>query len=138
MKRFPILLATTGTIFFVAGCSPAATPAPTAEPTATPIPVGITLYYENNAQVELIDFQGARVLIDVYSSADLSSPPTEKDILLITHKHMDHYDIAFADEFPGPKIIQEAGELHQGDISVRSALSTGDGGYFYPNTLMSD
>jgi len=40
------------------------------------------LYYEENAQVELISPAGSRVLIDVHDPGALSSPPTAKDGLV--------------------------------------------------------
>jgi len=92
-------------------------------PTNTPTPQitsepEVTVYYEDGAQVELVSSQGTRVMIDVTSPSKLSAPPTEKDILLVTHGHSDHYNAAFASSFPGQKLIFEAGELNADDVSI--------------------
>jgi hypothetical protein len=50
----------------------------------------IKLYYSAPAQIELISARGTRVFIDVTTPEALSSPPTEKDVLLTTHNHGDH------------------------------------------------
>lgn len=61
----------------------------------------ITLRYEGNAQFEIMDESGSRVLIDVYDPDKLSRPADAKDILLTTHRHWDHFNQEFVDSFPG-------------------------------------
>jgi hypothetical protein len=62
----------------------------------------VTIYYEGNAQAELLCCEGTRILIDVALPDRLSKPATKSDILLTTHMHSDHYNPRFA--FPGKKI----------------------------------
>ena len=92
------------------GCSQAA---------KTPLPE-VIIYYDGGAQFELVSPAGTRVMIDVAYQAALSSPPTEKDILLTTHIHNDHLDVAFADKFPGKQLRIEKGEIILPDVSIHS------------------
>jgi len=92
-------------------------------PVSTPIsgePSGgqVTLYYEENAQFELISPQGTRVLIDVFNPSALSSPVTEKDILLTTHGHDDHIKSDFAGSFPGQQLRIREGEINMGGLRI--------------------
>ena len=123
----------------VAGCAPAATPPPTSAPPAsaqppsgtdTPAPTSppqepqVTFYYENNAQFELVDSSGTRVLIDVAEPRDLKSPATEKDALLTTHTyHTDHYNKAFATAFPGKQLV-DVGALDLPGAAIQGIAST--------------
>jgi hypothetical protein len=118
----------------VAGCAPAATPLPvsaqppsgtdTPAPTSTPQELKVTLYYENNAQFELVDSAGARVLIDVAEPRNLKSPATEKDALLTTHTyHTDHYNKTFATAFPGKQLVA-AGALNLPGVAIKGIEST--------------
>lgn len=79
-----------------------------------------TIYYEEGAQYELISPSGTRVMIDIAFPDALSSPPTEKDILLTTHSHTDHLNISFADAFPGKQLRIEKGEIKLEDVSIFS------------------
>lgn len=83
-------------------------------------PPEVTIYYEEGAQFEVVSPAGTRVMIDVASPTTLSSPPTEKDILLTTHSHNDHLNVAFADEFPGKQLRFEKGEIILPDVIIRS------------------
>lgn len=62
------------------------------------------------------------ILLTFFISAPtaLSSPPTEKDILLTTHSHGDHLNTKFADAFPGKQLRFEKGESILPDVSIRS------------------
>jgi hypothetical protein len=111
----------------VAACgTPAATssaaPATTSTPSATTaVSAGkLTIYHEDNCQIELVDSSGRRILIDVYDPTLLSAPAKATDILLTTHLHSDHYNAAFESSFPGQKVTNEAGEFTFGDIHVTS------------------
>lgn len=125
----------------LAGCGPGqalvptSTPIPTAAaptpvpPTTTPLPSGVTLYYDEVAQVELIAPGGTRVLIDVLNPSRLSSPPTEKDILLTTHTHDDHLYPGLEKTFPGQQLFVKAGEIQLPEVTLRgipAAHSDGD------------
>jgi hypothetical protein len=66
----------------------------------------------NHGEILLAD--GSRVYIDVTVEKDMSVPPTDRDILLVTHAHFDHYNKDIADSFPGRKIIFTEGTL-EGD-----------------------
>lgn len=77
----------------------------------------VTLYYEEDAQVEIISPQGVRVMIDVENPSLLSSPATNKDALCTTHGHSDHYLPNFEKGFPGPKLFGIGG-ITLGDIKI--------------------
>jgi hypothetical protein len=53
----------------------------------------VTVFYEENGQVELLSSKGTLVLIDVWDPSKLSRPATKNDILLTAHTHPDHGDI---------------------------------------------
>jgi hypothetical protein len=114
-----------------AGCAPVVTPSPThtavpatnPPPTGTPVGPKVTLYHAENAQFELISPEGTRVLIDVYDPALLSSPPTENDVLLTTHQHLDHFVPAFAGSFPGQQLNSQEGEITLPDVTIRGIAS---------------
>ena len=89
----------------------------------------ITIYYEENAQVEIIGPTGRRVLVDVWNPAALSAPATAQDVLLTTHSHNDHYLQTFIDSFPGKKLIWEPGTIKLDDVNVTSIPSAHDEGY---------
>lgn len=76
----------------------------------------VKIYHPFNAQFELISPAGNRVLIDVANESGLSSPATEKDLLLITHYHADHVcDII--NTFKGER-LDHTGELTFGDVRI--------------------
>ena len=110
MKPVLIILWTIFILFNVTACSGTF---------KTPLPE-VTIYYEDNAQYELISPAGTRIMVDVASPAALSSPSTEKDILLTTHSHGDHLNTNFADSFPGQQIKIEKGEIQLPDVSIFS------------------
>lgn len=83
----------------------------------------IRLYYSDPAQVELISAKGTRVLIDVHNSEALSSPPTEKDVLLTTHYHDDHRYLDFPKSFPGQQLDVKIGEIKTEDVKIRGIAS---------------
>jgi L-ascorbate metabolism protein UlaG (beta-lactamase superfamily) len=80
----------------------------------------VTVAYEGNCQVELMDSSGRRILIDVYDPTLLTSPARATDILLTTHTHSDHYLESFEQSFPGKKITNKTTELNVGDIRIKS------------------
>ena len=121
----------------LAGCAPQATPLPTAAPapTNTPSPTQtpkVTLYYEENAQVELISPAGTRVLIDVFDPGALSGPATEDDILLTTHGHSDHLSSDFVASFPGQQLMSREGEIALPDVTIRGIASSHSAGEIRP------
>jgi hypothetical protein len=130
MNRRSLISAISASLIAVAaaGCagsgstpSPAQrTAAPTAAATAASAApeMNLTIYHEDNAQVELIAGSGKRVLIDVWDPTQLSAPATANDILLTTHSHTDHYYGAFVDSFPGKKLTIEAGTLEADGVSI--------------------
>jgi len=81
------------------------------------------LYYEENAQVELISPEGSRVLIDVHDPGALSSPPIAKDVLLTTHNHGDHRRLDFVSSFPGKQLDVKTGEIKLKDVTIRGIAS---------------
>jgi L-ascorbate metabolism protein UlaG (beta-lactamase superfamily) len=79
----------------------------------------IRLYCLYPPQVELISARGTRVLIDVHDPEALSSPPTEKDVLLTTHNHGDHRRLDFVKSFPGQQLDMRIGEIKVKDVMIR-------------------
>lgn len=89
----------------------------------------VSFRYELSTMFELQSPGGTRIYIDVFDPKLLSVQPTDKDILLTTHSHIDHYVQSFADAFPGKQIRFRVGELTQGDVTVQcipSAHNSGD------------
>ncbi len=95
-------------------CAPAATP-----PLSAPEEPKVKITYEDNAQFELVSPQGVRVLIDIGTPAELTSPATDKDILLTTHSDFDHYNSQFVESFPGQQLWMKAGEIKQTDVAIK-------------------
>jgi hypothetical protein len=89
---------------------------------------GLTIIYEENAQVELIAASGRRVLVDVAASSRLSKPAGTEDILLTSHAHSDHYDPNFVDTFPGQKITIEQADIRLDDVTISSIPAAHDDG----------
>lgn len=116
---------TTLTLLIVLLLAACATPAetPTLEPTLAPKPAAVTIYYEENAQVELVSSEGKRVLIDVFDPSALTSPATAEDILLTTHGHQDHVNADFLDAFPGQQLYVREGEITLPDVAIKGIAS---------------
>jgi L-ascorbate metabolism protein UlaG (beta-lactamase superfamily) len=113
-----------------------ATPVPTdtPAPTGTPEPK-VTIYYEENAQFELIGPTGRRVLIDVYNPPALSNPVTDQDILLVTHSDTDHFNSRFVASFPGQQLVQQEGEIDLPEVSISGVASAHVGRGENSNTM---
>ncbi len=114
------LIASSALLSLVAtACAPAATPPPSA-----PEEPKVKITYEDNAQFELVSPQGVRVLIDIGTPAELTSPATDKDVLLTTHSyHTDHYNKPFATSFPGTQLL-DMGTLDLPGVAVKTITST--------------
>ena len=84
----------------------------------------MTIYYEENAQVELIGPDGQRVLIDVYDPKKLSSPAVEGDILLTTHTHSDHVQATFYKAFPRRAAVHEGGVIERPGLKITGIASS--------------
>lgn len=114
----------TSTSILPASTQTEAAPIPTkTQIPSTPTPVCVVLYYEENAQVELISPEGVRVLIDVYNPDLLSSPVSEKDTLLTTHTHWDHINPEFQKNFPGPQLFNQEGLIEREDVTIQGIAS---------------
>jgi L-ascorbate metabolism protein UlaG (beta-lactamase superfamily) len=108
-----------------AGCS--STASSTAAPSASAESVGgLTVYYEENAQFELIGPSGQRVLVDVWDPTALSAPASAADVLLTTHLHTDHYNEGFEEAFPGQKLTNEAGTIDLDQVKIVGLDSSHD------------
>ncbi len=112
--------------FAAVGC---ATTGQTASPSTAPAsptaaPAALTVFFEENCQVELIAPSGQRILIDVWNPAALSKPAAATDILLTTHTHSDHYVESFASSFPGKTITNKTEQETFGDIRVTSIAAS--------------
>ncbi len=87
-------------------------------PSPNPKPTGVTLNYEDNAQVELVTPTGRYIYIDVYDPSRLTKDPSADDILLTTHLHADHYYASFVNAFPGQQIFNRTGKIEFPDVTV--------------------
>ncbi len=114
---------------------PTASPLPptytatTVLPSVTPLPACVTLIYGENAQFEIVDPLGQRVLVDVHDPERLSKPAVDRDILLTTHTHWDHVNEKFLADFPGDQLFVREGrvELPGGRIQgIASAHNASD------------
>jgi Beta-lactamase superfamily domain len=129
-----------------AGCNSSSTSNPSAGPSdsgATGAPAasaanGLTIFYEENCQVELVAASGRRVLIDVWNPSALSSPATATDVLLTTHLHSDHYNQVWTDAFPGKKITSESTQLKLDDLAVTSIAASHTDDNVQPDPDASD
>ncbi len=129
LKLFSLLFA----VIILAACAKPATPAPTS--TATPLPAtaipspsptsvpGITLTYQDNAQVELVTPAGRHIYIDVFSPSPLTKTPGPDDILLTTHLHSDHYYPDFQENFPGKQLFTEEGQIELTDGTIITGIA---------------
>jgi len=88
----------------------------------------IKLYYSAPAQIELISTKGTRVLISVCTPEALSSPPTEKDVLLTTCNHGDQRRLDFVKIFPGQQLDVKIGEIKMEDVMIRGIASANNEG----------
>jgi len=91
--------------------------------TATPLPICVTLIYGGNAQFEIVNLSGQRVLVDVYDPEKLSSPVSAADILLTTHTHWDHLNEDFQSAFPGPQFYAQTGMLEAAAVIIQGIAS---------------
>jgi hypothetical protein len=115
-------------IFMLVGCATPANTVPqtqagAAAPAALSPEPGVRLYFDENAQVELISPQGVRVMIDVTYETRLSSPPTADDILVTTDWDMTHYYIHFADKFPGRQSELQSETITRSDVTITGISS---------------
>jgi L-ascorbate metabolism protein UlaG (beta-lactamase superfamily) len=93
---------------------------------------GVKICYEKDAeinligdaQVELVSSTGMRILIDVANPNSLIAKPTERDILLSTHKHYDHFSYPFADAFPGKQLQMQRGEIHVPGVDIKGIVAS--------------
>lgn len=83
----------------------------------------LKLYYQENAQIELISPEGSRVLIDVHDPGALSNRPAEMDVLLTTHNHGDHRRLDFVRSFPGEQLDVKTGEIERKNVTIRGIAS---------------
>jgi L-ascorbate metabolism protein UlaG (beta-lactamase superfamily) len=83
----------------------------------------VTVFYEEDGQVELISSKGTRVLFDVHHPEKLSRPATKNDILLTTHAHPDHVDWDFLPSFKGEQLFAKTGEITTSDVAIKSLPS---------------
>ncbi len=98
---------------------------------------GLTVFFEENCQVELIG-GGRHVLIDVWNPTALSSPAKASDVLLTTHLHNDHYNQPWADTFPGKTITNQSTTLKLDDLSVTSIAASHSGDDVQPDPNASN
>lgn len=93
---------------------------------------GVTIYSQKDAsktligdaQFDLVSSEGVHVLIDVADPTALTRQPTDRDILLTTHAHYDHYEYKFASEFKGRQLKMELGEIKVSGVNVKSVAAS--------------
>jgi hypothetical protein len=115
---------------------PTATTNPTATvtktvipPTETSLPICVSFIYGDYAQFEIIGPTGQRVLVDIHNPDNLTNLVDERDILLTTHTHWDHYNEEFLNAFPGMQMFVESDLLEVEDTIIQgipSAHNVGD------------
>ncbi len=140
MKSLYVSILWVGVLFALVSCGQSpkqTTPTPTS---AIPAPAMdyafhqhtgtiLTMYYEDNAQTELLSSEDGRVLVDVYNPELLSTPASVSDILLTTHDHPDHINARFYSAFPGKQLFRKAGEIKTDKaavLGIPSAHNEGD------------
>ena len=101
-----------------------------AEPTPTPKAAepALFIHYQEYAQIEILGPETCRVLIDVMEPAHLSAPVAASDILLTTHAHFDHINLAFADGFPGEELRIRAGMIERPGCKITGIASAHNAG----------
>lgn len=97
-------------------------------PSVTPLPECVSLIYGEYAQFEIIDPLGQRVLVDIYDPAKLSNPVSDRDILLTTHTHWDHFNEEFQAAFQGQQLFVSAGFLDNPGVKIQGLLSAHNAG----------
>jgi hypothetical protein len=106
---------------------PSETPSPELA-IATPVPACVDLYYGEYAQFEIINPSGRRVLVDVNDPEKLSYPVVDRDILLTTHTHWDHFNEEFQANFPGKQLFVQTGLLGAPDVLIQGIASSHNAG----------
>jgi hypothetical protein len=89
---------------------------------------GISVFYGENAQFEIVSPSGIHVYIDVHDPSAISVKGTIKDILLTTHHHPDHINTDMLDEFAGRQLDMKTGTLESGDVKVTGIASAHNAG----------
>ena len=84
----------------------------------------VTLYNQGAAQFEISCDDSPHIYVDVIDSTVLEHDASRRDILMVTHAHLDHYDRGFADSFPGKSLIKKVGEFSFRNGKVTSIAST--------------
>ncbi|HNX58876.1 MAG TPA: MBL fold metallo-hydrolase [Spirochaetota bacterium] len=84
--------------------------------------IGISLYYGENAQIEIVSPGGIHVFVDVHDPSAVSCPGGERDILCTSHHHPDHIS-AMREDFTGKQLDAKAGSIASGDVKVTSIMS---------------
>ena len=100
-----------------------ATPSPNPV-TATSVPICVNLLYGEYAQFEIIYPSGLRILVDINDPEKLSSPAVDRDILLTTHTHWDHFNEVFQVNFPGKQLFVQTGLLEAHDVLIQGIASS--------------
>lgn len=98
---------------------------------------GVTIRYEGNntysgtAQVEIINGDGQRVIVNLFDPAKLSAPVTQADVLLISGN--DYYTADFIRDFPGEKLVARVGEIGREGLHIRGISSNRDDKTEFPD-----
>lgn len=77
--------------------------------------------HSGNAQIELVNQDGERVIIGLYDPSLLTSPASEKDVLLMACH--DYYLPDFIRDFPGERLLVRVGEIKRPGLYVRGIAS---------------
>lgn len=113
------------TLFTLAACTTGRLNSTQKSPACGPLPTetSIMLVCGEGAQFEIIGSQGQRVLIDVSDPLLLSRPANDKDLLLTTHFHFDHFNQRFMDTFPGKQLQDRQGEILRPGLTIKGIAS---------------
>jgi hypothetical protein len=120
-------------LLLLAACSPLQTQAviPTEEshqpteikPTEIEVDESVTIHFYDAFQFELVDSQGARVLIDFEYPDKMTTPASESDILLTTNTKYHTFSEEFVDTFPGKQLFSQEGQIRTDRVSVTGIAS---------------
>jgi L-ascorbate metabolism protein UlaG (beta-lactamase superfamily) len=96
--------------------------------TATTVPACVVLYYGEYAQFEIVIPSGLRIMVDINDPEKLSRPVVDRDILLTTHTHWDHFNEEFQANFPGEQLFVQTGILKAPDVEIQGIASAHNAG----------
>jgi hypothetical protein len=115
-------------LFLLVACRPADDRSITPQTRRTPsqtIPKisPITLYYEDNAQFEIVSSQAARIYLDIGIPAYILRAPEPQDILLTSAPESHRNEMNFQRAFPGRQLEMAEGPISAPEIFIQGIRS---------------